>query len=84
MKIEAVRNTILMRHAIKKMLKNLLTPQQAVENDLLLSRTVFNLQEQIVLGYSSQIFLSSTISIFSLSKFAASCGKQFALEYNIF
>ena len=39
---------------MKKMLKNLLTPQQAV-------------------GYSSQIFLSSTTSIFSLSKFAASC-----------
>ena len=40
---------------IKKMLKNLLTPQQAVR-------------------YSSQIFLSSTTSIFSLSKFVASCG----------
>ncbi len=50
------------------MLKNLLTLQQAVENDFLLSRIFFNLQEQIVLGYSSQIFLSSTTSIFILSK----------------
>ncbi len=53
---------------IKKMLKNLLTPQQAEENNLLLSKILFNLQEQIVLGYSSQIFLSSTTSIFILSK----------------
>ncbi|MEK6848409.1 MAG: hypothetical protein AABX65_02140, partial [Nanoarchaeota archaeon] len=56
------------KNRIKKMLKNLLTPQQAVENNLLLSKIFFNLQEQIVLEYSSQIFLSSTISIFILSK----------------
>ncbi len=55
-----------MINKIKKMLKNLLTPQQAA-------------------GYSSQIFLSSTTSIFSLSKFAASCGvlnPNFETKYN--